>query len=78
MPAAVIRAARKHLSALENQSAHEANQFDLFAIENETSETAPTISDPALTALHELDPDTLSPREALDALYRLKKLSNQG
>ena len=30
------------------------------------------------TALHELDPDTLSPREALDALYRLKKLSNRG
>ena len=78
VPAAVIRAARKHLSALENQSAHGANQFDLFAIENETSESAPTISDPALTALHELDPDTLSPREALDALYRLKKLSNQG
>jgi len=28
--------------------------------------------------LYELDPDTLSPREALEALYHLKKLSNQG
>jgi len=78
VPAAVIRAARKHLSALENQSAHGTDQFDLFAIENETSESAPTISDPALTALYELDPDTLSPREALEALYHLKKLSTQG
>jgi DNA mismatch repair protein MutS len=26
-------------------------------------------------ALAALDPDTLSPREALEALYRLKKLS---
>ncbi len=78
VPAAVIRAARKHLSSLENQSAHGTDQFDLFAIESENAESASTISDPALTALHELDPDTLSPREALDALYRLKKLSNQG
>jgi DNA mismatch repair protein MutS len=66
------------LSALENQSAHGTDQFDLFAIESENAESASTISDPALTALHELDPDTLSPREALDALYRLKKLSSQG
>ena len=73
----MIRAARKHLTALENQSATEANQFDLFAIENKTAESTSTLTDPALTALYELDPDTLSPREALDALYRLKKLSNQ-
>jgi DNA mismatch repair protein MutS len=78
VPAAVIRAARKHLSVLENQSSHGANQFDLFAIENEAAEQAATPTDPALTALHELDPDTLSPREALEALYHLKKLSNQG
>ncbi len=30
---------------------------------------------PALQALHDLDPDALSPREALEALYRLKALS---
>ena len=78
VPAAVIRAARKHLSTLENQSSHGADQFDLFAIENETSEPSSALCDPALTALYELDPDTLSPREALEALYHLKKLSNQG
>jgi DNA mismatch repair protein MutS len=78
VPAAVIRAARKHLSTLENQSSHGADQFDLFAIENETSEPSSALCDPALTALYELDPDTLSPREALEALYHLKKLSNRG
>jgi DNA mismatch repair protein MutS len=78
VPAAVIRAARKHLSVLENQSSQGTDQFDLFAIENKTAEPTLTPSDPTLTALHELDPDTLSPREALEALYRLKKLSNQG
>jgi DNA mismatch repair protein MutS len=38
-------------------------QFDLFA--------APS---PALDALREIDPDTLTPRQALDLLYRLKSL----
>ena len=78
VPAAVIRAARKHLTVLENQSSQGTDQFDLFAIKNETAEPASTPSDPTLTALHELDPDTLSPREALEALYHLKKLSTQG
>ncbi|MEY4021766.1 MAG: mismatch repair protein MutS [Pseudomonadota bacterium] len=78
VPAAVIRAARKHLSALENQSSQGTDQFDLFAIENETAQQAAATNNPALTALHELDPDTLSPREALEALYRLKKLSHPG
>jgi DNA mismatch repair protein MutS len=31
-------------------------------------------SDPLSTALDEIDPDSLSPREALDALYRIKRL----
>ena len=39
-------------------------QFDLFA--------APS---PALDALREIDPDTLTPRQALDLLYRLKSLA---
>jgi DNA mismatch repair protein MutS len=30
---------------------------------------------PLLEALRTLDPDALSPREALEALYRLKSLS---
>ncbi len=34
----------------------------------------PAPDHPALAALAELDADALSPREALDALYRLKSL----
>jgi DNA mismatch repair protein MutS len=35
----------------------------------------PTQSSAAERALEALDPDALTPREALDALYRLKSLS---
>jgi DNA mismatch repair protein MutS len=33
--------------------------------------------DPLAEALAALDPDTLSPKSALDALYRLKALQNK-
>ena len=77
VPAAVIKAARKHLSLLESHSTKAENQFDLFALENKTPEDESTPTHPALTALHELDPDSLSPKEALDALYQLKRLSSK-
>jgi DNA mismatch repair protein MutS len=32
-------------------------------------------ADPLLQAVTDLDPDSLTPREALDALYRLKRLA---
>jgi DNA mismatch repair protein MutS len=71
IPGQVIRAARKHLAELEAHSIQSSPQFDLFA------EVAPTIeakSNPLYEALKKIDPDELSPREALDVLYRLKKL----
>jgi len=37
-------------------------------------ETQP--NDMLLNALAEIDPDQLSPRDALDALYRLKRLTD--
>jgi DNA mismatch repair protein MutS len=33
--------------------------------------------DPILSALEEIDPDSLTPREALEALYRLKRLASE-
>jgi DNA mismatch repair protein MutS len=71
VPAVVVNHARHALEALEAHSAQTQRQVDLFA--------APPAAEPAHpsaveTALLQLDPDTLSPREALDALYRLKKL----
>jgi DNA mismatch repair protein MutS len=70
VPAAVIERARTRLRELEEDarrhSDREADQLSLFPVD------APS---PALDALRELVPDDLSPREALDALYRLKQLA---
>ena len=81
VPQPVIRAARKHLAALEAQSLQAQGQFDLFAASgNEAASDSAETSDnhdgaAILTALAEIDPDSLTPREALEALYRLKQLS---
>jgi DNA mismatch repair protein MutS len=80
VPAGVIRAARKHLAALEAHAAEVDGQFDLFAAGPEPAAETDTIGAPvgaaqeALEALQRMDPDQLSPREALDALYQLKQL----
>lgn len=80
VPPGVIRAARKHLAALEAHSAQVDGQFDLFAAnpdDHASPEPQDAASSPALDALHQLDPDSLTPREALDALYQLKRLASE-
>ncbi|RJG04144.1 DNA mismatch repair protein MutS [Noviherbaspirillum sedimenti] len=85
VPAPVIRAARKHLAALESSSLQATPQFDLFS-GNMPEAAAPDVPADAAAelaneqaaalraALAGLDPDAMSPREALDALYKLKQL----
>jgi len=71
MPPAVVREARRRLALLENREAGSLKQPDLFA-------SAPPLPDPphpALDALRDVNPDELSPREALENLYRLAKLA---
>ncbi|MFC7297078.1 DNA mismatch repair protein MutS [Herminiimonas aquatilis] len=80
VPQAVIRAARKHLASLEAGSMQATPQFDLFADPGVTAladDDAHTRPSPIEEALATINPDTLSPRDALDELYRLKELSNQ-
>jgi DNA mismatch repair protein MutS len=72
MPAALIRQARSTLEALEAKAESTQAQVDLFAAPPPAA-AAPEPS-PALSALLKVDPDTLTPREALDTLYRLKAL----
>ena len=72
MPAAVIRQARAALEALEAQQRAGDAQIDLFA--PPPAAPAPAAS-PVEDALADLDPDALTPREALAALYRLKSLA---
>jgi DNA mismatch repair protein MutS len=74
MPAPLIRQARAALEALESQQRAQAAQVDLFAASPPTPAEAPSPSKLA-EAMDALDPDSLSPREALEALYRLKRLA---
>ena len=72
IPINVIQQAKQHLNRLEKQTQREPKnrvqtsepQLSLFANERH----------PAVTALADTDPDALSPRQALDLLYQLKKL----
>ncbi len=73
IPATVIRDAKRRLRALENREIGNGPQADLFATLPEP-ETTP-LSHPVLTALADVDPDSLSPREALEQLYALKRMS---
>ena len=71
MPAHLVRQARATLEALEAQSQHGQAQVDLFAPPPAAPAAEPSGVERALAAL---DPDSLSPREALEALYRIKQL----
>jgi len=74
MPAAVVNHARHTLEALEQQATRHQAQVDLFA----TPPATETIASSAVeTWARALNPDELSPREALEALYQLKKISDQ-
>ena len=88
MPAAVVRQARSALEALEAGAVAGAAQIDLFAAPPAPEEPVaePSPAPPAadsmpgsavVQALAGLDPDSLSPREALAALYRLKNLAKE-
>jgi DNA mismatch repair protein MutS len=74
MPAPLIRQARAALEALESNSSAQQAQVDLFAAPPAAPTVEPSTLDRAVDAL---EPDTLSPREALDALYRLKELRKE-
>ncbi|WP_408634134.1 DNA mismatch repair protein MutS [Pseudazoarcus pumilus] len=72
VPAPVIREARRRLRALENREIGNGPQPDLFAAVPDDEPLS--LSHPVLTALDEIDPDSLSPREALERLYLLKRM----
>jgi DNA mismatch repair protein MutS len=71
VPGSVTRAAKKYLVQLEQQSLNRDGQNDLFAAVAPESAAAPH---PALDLLAALKPDELSPKEALELLYKLKSL----
>jgi DNA mismatch repair protein MutS len=81
LPAAVVERARLLLAELEAGDRHKPVEklvadLPLFAVREEALAPQPTAAkpDPLHQALDALDPDALTPREALDTLYRLKGL----
>jgi len=72
VPAAVVQHAKHALAALEAHSERSRVQVDLFAPPPAAPEPE---APPVVTALAMIDPDALSPREALEQLYSLKKLA---
>ncbi|WP_127238734.1 DNA mismatch repair protein MutS [Neisseria meningitidis] len=86
LPVRALKSAQKHLNELENQAAANRPQLDIFSTmpsEKGDELNVGNFVDKAeekhfegilATALENLDPDRLTPREALSELYRLKDL----
>ena len=73
LPAYTIKRAREKLDALEAQERQNKPLFDADA----QQAPKPSVREhPALAMLEKISPDKLSPREALDMLYRLESLIN--
>jgi DNA mismatch repair protein MutS len=72
VPKPVIRQAKKYLQMLEDSALVRGNQDDLFSKKLE-AQAEPAV-DPLREALQKVNPDELTPREALELLYRLKRL----
>jgi DNA mismatch repair protein MutS len=75
IPASVVKAARKRLTFLEAQAAAAQPQGDLFAGPVPAEPTPEPAEHSAISQLRDIDPDSLSPRDALQLLYALKKLA---
>ncbi|MEO8936618.1 MAG: DNA mismatch repair protein MutS, partial [Burkholderiaceae bacterium] len=79
VPHSVIRSAEKQLGVLEEAARNAQPQRDLFEVPFGDDPVDPiddlAVASEVVDALAALDPDQLAPRDALDALYRLKKIA---
>jgi DNA mismatch repair protein MutS len=77
VPRAVIQRARQHLRRLEEQSMSDPSpQLGLFSEPEAGTQTSPLVS-ATDQRLADIDPDELTPRQAMDLIYELKQLSDQ-
>jgi len=78
VPRGVVNAAKKYLNTLEQEAANHhreaqaQTELNFDAMDDAEDVTA---SDPLREQLDAIDPDSLTPREALDLLYKLKQES---
>ena len=73
VPATVLKQARKHLVLLEKQQRGEDPQLGLFDLVS-SDEPESVEPDALRQRMEDIDPDSLTPREALALLYELKDL----
>ncbi|MDP8567210.1 DNA mismatch repair protein MutS [Methylophilus aquaticus] len=70
IPKSVLQLAKRKLQQLESQSVTTTPQTDLFSAQVEPE---PPAEHPIVTALERIQPDDLTPKQALELLYALKK-----
>jgi DNA mismatch repair protein MutS len=74
IPKSVVAAAKRKLTQLENsQVTQNTNQPDMFAA---NIEAAPAILHPVVAELEAIQPDDLTPKQALELLYKLKNMTD--
>jgi DNA mismatch repair protein MutS len=72
IPRSVVQLAKRKLTQLENnQISQNTHQPDMFIIADEPKETP---LHPVLAEIEAIQPDDLTPKQALELLYQLKKL----
>ena len=70
IPKSVVASAKRKLTQLEKQNVNAGPQVDMFVAED-----VPEVPlHPVVSELEILDPDDLTPKQALEALYKLKSL----
>ena len=80
LPEPVLARARQVLTVLEQRSAgtasssQKASVLDDLPLFAHQSAPVPTRTDPVLTALDAVRPDEMTPKQAIEALYELKKI----
>lgn len=78
VPRAVIQRARQHLRRLEEQSINDPSpQLGLFSEPSTQCDQESEQVSASAQRLADIDPDELTPKQALQLLYELKDLSNQ-
>jgi DNA mismatch repair protein MutS len=70
IPKSVVQLAKRKLLQLENQTIAASPQNDLFAVDTESEEQP---LHPVVAELERIQPDDLTPKQALELLYILKK-----
>ena len=79
LPQSVIERAKLVLAKLEQEDRAAPKGFEdlpLFAVPQKAPQEKPeSVENSAIAALSAINPDDLSPREAMEALYRLKEIA---